>query len=69
MDKIPEIADALVVGVDLADGAHWMPLVAVLLGGTELAEGLKDRIRGQIRERVSPRHLVRSRPPPLMVRA
>ncbi|AOW92066.1 acetoacetate--CoA ligase [Rhodococcus sp. WMMA185] len=57
VEKIPEIAEALVIGVDLEDGGYWMPLFVVLVGDAELDEDLKDRIRGAIREQVSPRHV------------
>ncbi|TQC43835.1 acetoacetate--CoA ligase [Rhodococcus sp. WS4] len=57
VEKLPEIAEALVVGVDLPDGGYWMPLFVVLSEGVELDEALKRRIRGAIREQASPRHV------------
>ncbi len=33
VEKLPEVAEALVVGVDLADGGYWMPLFVVLSEG------------------------------------
>ncbi|MFC0451122.1 acetoacetate--CoA ligase [Rhodococcus jostii] len=57
VEKLPEIAEALVVGVDLPDGGYWMPLFVVLSEGVELDEALKQRIRGAIREQASPRHV------------
>ncbi|RZL84568.1 MAG: acetoacetate--CoA ligase [Rhodococcus sp. (in: high G+C Gram-positive bacteria)] len=57
VEKLPEIAEALVVGVDLPDGGYWMPLFVVLSEGVELDEALKQRICGAIREQASPRHV------------
>ncbi|AII04943.1 acetoacetate--CoA ligase [Rhodococcus opacus] len=57
VEKLPEVAEALVVGVDLADGGYWMPLFVVLSEGAELDDALKQRIRGAIREQASPRHV------------
>lgn len=57
VEKLPEVAEALVVGVDLADGGYWMPLFVVLSEGAELDDALKQRIRGVIREQASPRHV------------
>ncbi|MFC9832389.1 acetoacetate--CoA ligase [Rhodococcus sp. NPDC127530] len=57
VEKLPEVAEALVVGVDLADGGYWMPLFVVLSEGVELDDALKQRIRGAIREQASPRHV------------
>jgi acetoacetyl-CoA synthetase len=57
VEKLPEVAEALVVGVDLADGGYWMPLFVVLSEGAELDDALKQRIRAAIREQASPRHV------------
>ncbi|MBC2643321.1 MULTISPECIES: acetoacetate--CoA ligase [unclassified Rhodococcus (in: high G+C Gram-positive bacteria)] len=57
VEKLPEIAEALVVGVDLPDGGYWMPLFVVLADGVTLDDALKQRIRGAIREQASPRHV------------
>ncbi|MFE7419646.1 acetoacetate--CoA ligase [Rhodococcus sp. NPDC057529] len=57
VEKLPEVAEALVVGVDLADGGYWMPLFVVLSEGAALDDALKQRIRGAIREQASPRHV------------
>ncbi|MFC9551172.1 acetoacetate--CoA ligase [Rhodococcus sp. NPDC056960] len=57
VENLPEIAEALVVGVDLPDGGYWMPLFVVLADGVELDDALKQRIRGAIREQASPRHV------------
>lgn len=51
---LPEVADALVVGVEEADGGYWMPLFVAPTGD---AAGLADRVRRLIAERASPRHV------------
>jgi acetoacetyl-CoA synthetase len=53
---LPEVADALVVGVEEPDGGYWMPLFAVPAGDHEPA-GLIALIRRRIAERASPRHV------------
>ena len=57
VEKLPEVAEALVVGVDLVDGGYWMPLFVVLSEGAELDDALRQRIRAAIREQASPRHV------------
>ncbi|MFZ2175299.1 MAG: AMP-binding protein, partial [Rhodococcus sp. (in: high G+C Gram-positive bacteria)] len=57
VEKLPEVAEALVVGVDLPDGDYWMPLFVVLSAGAELDDGLRERINNAIREGASPRHV------------
>ncbi|MBX7265808.1 acetoacetate--CoA ligase [Micromonospora sp. Llam7] len=53
---LPQVADALVVGVEEPDGGYWMPLFVVANGDEEPAD-LADRIRRRIAERASPRHV------------
>jgi acetoacetyl-CoA synthetase len=58
VERMPEVQDCLVVGVEQEDGGYWMPLfVALADGGTELEDGLKDRIVAAIRTHASPRHV------------
>src|SRR5205085_9367464 len=49
---LEEIVDALVV-----DAEGWMPLFVVLASGTELDDGLINRVATRIREDCSPRHV------------
>ncbi|GIF23217.1 acetoacetyl-CoA synthetase [Actinoplanes tereljensis] len=53
LGDLPEVADALVVGVEEADGGYWLPLFVVPSGKHEPA----DLIRRTIAERTSPRHV------------
>ena len=56
ISDLPQVADALVVGVEEPDGGYWMPLFVVPNGAGEPAD-LVTRIRRRIAERVSPRHV------------
>ncbi|MFC9996187.1 acetoacetate--CoA ligase [Nocardia sp. NPDC127526] len=57
VERLPEIAEALVIGAEQPDGGYWMPLFVVLSPGAELTEELKTRINATIRTEVSPRHV------------
>jgi acetoacetyl-CoA synthetase len=57
VEQIPEIIEALVIGIDQPDGGYWMPLFVTLEPGTELDDTLRARIRDAIRTRTSPRHV------------
>jgi acetoacetyl-CoA synthetase len=53
---LPQVADALVVGVEEPDGGYWMPLFVVARDDRDRA-GLVATIRRRIAERASPRHV------------
>ncbi|MFD7841605.1 acetoacetate--CoA ligase [Nocardia sp. NPDC059764] len=57
VERIPEIAEALVIGAEQPDGGYWMPLFVVLTPGVELTDELRGRINATIRAEVSPRHV------------
>ncbi|KND26739.1 acetoacetate--CoA ligase [Streptomyces acidiscabies] len=57
VERLPEIRESLVIGVEQADGGYWMPLFVHLTPGSVLDEALLGRIRGTIREQLSPRHV------------
>lgn len=57
VERLPEIAEALVIGAEQPDGGYWMPLFVVLAPGAELTGELRDRIKETIRTEVSPRHV------------
>ncbi len=57
MEGLPEIADSLVIGLELPDGGYWMPLFVALAPGAELDDELRSRIRAAIRRDLSPRHV------------
>lgn len=57
VEGLPEIAESLVIGVELPDGEYWMPLFVVPADGAQLTDELKDRICDTIRAEVSRRHV------------
>jgi acetoacetyl-CoA synthetase len=57
VEALPEVREALVIGLEEPDGGYWMPLFVVLADGVELDEALDARIRGAVRTHASPRHV------------
>ncbi|GIF63184.1 acetoacetyl-CoA synthetase [Asanoa ishikariensis] len=55
ISDLPEVADALVVGVEEPDGGYWLPLFVVPHGSPDPAN-LVSLLRQRITERASPRH-------------
>ena len=49
VERLPEVVDSLVIGLELPNGGYWMPLFVVLAEGTELDDDLRGRIRTAIR--------------------
>ena len=57
VEGIDEIAEAFVLGVDGPDGGYWMPLFVTLVPGASVSDELRQRVVGEIRTRLSPRHV------------
>jgi acetoacetyl-CoA synthetase len=57
VEGVEEVADSLVVDIPKPGGESFMPLFVVLTEGAQLDDDLKNRIKGSIRERTSPRHV------------
>jgi acetoacetyl-CoA synthetase len=57
VERLPEIRESLVIGVEQPDGGYWMPLFVQLAPGATLDDALRDRIRATLRETLSPRHV------------
>jgi acetoacetyl-CoA synthetase len=57
VEALPEIADSLVIGVDLADGGYSMRLFVVPAAGVEFDDHLRERIVRALRRELSPRHV------------
>ncbi|NEK86869.1 acetoacetate--CoA ligase [Blastococcus saxobsidens] len=55
LDALPEVFDSVVLHLEDPDTAHGWLIVVVAAGATP-AEGLPDRVRGALREQLSPRH-------------
>lgn len=57
MDRISEVRDCLIVGVELQGGQYYMPLYVVLSEGVVLDDNLRNRINRHLRDTCSPRHV------------
>ena len=57
VERLPEIRESLVIGVEQPDGGYWMPLFVHLAPGATLDEDLLARIKSTIRKELSPRHV------------
>ena len=57
VERLPEIRESLVIGIEQPDGGYWMPLFVQLAEGAVLDDALRDRIRTAIRGQLSPRHV------------
>lgn len=56
-EDLPDVVEALVVGLEEPGGGYWMPMFVTLADGVELDETLTAKIREAVRDRVSPRHV------------
>ena len=54
---VEEVEDSLIVNLDLPGGKFFMPLFVKLKGDQKLNEAVESRIRAQIRNEYSPRHV------------
>ncbi|GAA1988887.1 acetoacetate--CoA ligase [Kitasatospora viridis] len=57
VERLPEITESLVIGLEEENGGYWMPLFVVLAPGAVLDDELRGRIRSALREQLSPRHV------------
>ncbi len=57
VEAVPEVAEALVLGVELDDGGYWLPLFVRLVPGVDLDDTLVARLKTVVREQASPRHV------------
>ncbi|MBO8142421.1 MAG: acetoacetate--CoA ligase [Firmicutes bacterium] len=57
VERVPGVADSLVVDLEGLGGRSWMVLFIVLQPGVTLDEALARRIRQKLREDASPRHV------------
>lgn len=57
VEGLPEVVEALVLGVELPDGGYWLPLFVRLADGVEMDEALVARIKRTVRDQASPRHV------------
>ncbi|GGO96872.1 acetoacetate--CoA ligase [Wenjunlia tyrosinilytica] len=57
VERLPQVHESLVIGIEQADGGYWMPLFVHLAPGAELDDALRETIKRTIRDEVSPRHV------------
>ena len=57
VDKLPQLAESLVIGAELGDGGYWLALFVVLAPPAALDEQLKQSIKTAIAAHASPRHV------------
>ncbi|MEU1091271.1 acetoacetate--CoA ligase [Streptomyces sp. NPDC005892] len=57
VERLPQIRESLVVGIEQPDGGYWMPLFVHLADGAVLDEDLRTAIAHTLRENLSPRHV------------
>ncbi|MEV6575762.1 acetoacetate--CoA ligase [Streptomyces sp. NPDC051577] len=57
VERLPEIKESLVIGLEEPNGGYWMPLFVHLAPGATLDDALRDRIKATIRAELSPRHV------------
>ena len=57
VERLPEVVDSLVIGLELPDGRYRMPLFVVLADGVALDDATRAHINGAIRTALSQRHV------------
>ena len=57
LEAVPEVADALIVNLDLPGGGFFMPLFVRLRDGASLDDALRARIAAELRGAYTPRHV------------
>jgi len=57
IEEMPEIQQALVLGIEFSEGRYYMPLFVQLFPEYELTAGLIGEINNQIRHKATPRHV------------
>jgi acetoacetyl-CoA synthetase len=57
VEKIPEVKDSLIIGLEREGGKYYLPLFVVLQEGLILNEALIKKINTALRKQFSPRHV------------
>jgi acetoacetyl-CoA synthetase len=57
VERLPQIADALVVDTEGLEGAPYMALFVVLREGHAMEDALRQEINERLRQDLSPRHV------------
>lgn len=57
INKIKDVADSLIVNLELSGGRHYMPLFVKMPAGQPLTDPIRKNITQQLRKDYSPRHV------------
>ncbi|MGW5676791.1 acetoacetate--CoA ligase [Streptomyces sp. NPDC003860] len=57
VERLPQIRESLVIGLEEEGGGYWMPLFVHLAHGVALDDELRTTIKNTIKEQLSPRHV------------
>jgi acetoacetyl-CoA synthetase len=57
VERLPEIRECLVIGVEEPEGGYWMPLFVRLADGVALDDALRAKVADALRGQLSPRHV------------
>ena len=57
LESVGEVADALIVNLDLPGGGFFMPLFVTLQDGSVLDDALRSKIAGRLRSQYTARHV------------
>ncbi|MEU0922679.1 acetoacetate--CoA ligase [Streptomyces malaysiensis] len=57
VERLPQIEESLVIGLEQPDGGYWMPLFVVLAPGATLDDDLRGAVTTALRTELSPRHV------------
>lgn len=57
VESFPEIVDSLIIDLELLGRESYLPLFVMLRDGAVLDDALKQRIKGKLRQEISPRHV------------
>jgi acetoacetyl-CoA synthetase len=57
LETLPEIAEALVIGIELDDDGYWLGLFVVPAPGHTMDDGLRRKIANALRSRLTARHV------------
>ncbi len=57
LETLPEVTEALVIGIDLPDDGYWLGLFVVPAAGHAVDDALRQKIVSTLRTRLTPRHV------------
>lgn len=57
VNKVKEVADSLILNLELDEGKHYMPLFVKMKEGIALTDAIRTKINTQLRSEYTPRHV------------